>query len=750
MTRFLFALVCLLGAATVAWVGIGFLGTNLVALTATLLIAFVYGFGFLELRRFRADSAQLARQLETPPGDGDALERWLAELPAALRGALRRRVDGESTPLPGPMLTPYLSGLLVMLGLLGTFVGMIVTLQGAATALDGSSELTAIRSALAAPIAGLSLAFGTSIAGVAASAMLGLSAALCRRDRMAVSRKLDDRVDLELHAFSLDHQRQSAYTALQDQSRIFPELVGALQGLTGRMEQMGEQLSESLTRNQQDFHHTLTDQYRTLADSVSQSLKETLADSSRLAVENIQPIMEQSLAGLSQQVQGTHEKLNAITEKQLATLTERFRETTESAAQHWQQGLEQHQQTSARLVSDISTSLAAHHDQFRDNSSQLLEQVRRTQAELGNASEQQLAAIAEQFRSASEQALQQWQQGLAEQKDTGHSLLQEVRDTQQQLARTSEEQLTAVTGQFREVSDQAAAQWRDGIDAQQASGTTLISELRSALDEHNSQFQDSATGLLDGQKTGLDTLVATVREELIALRDAEAGRSEAASERLAQLEGTVSEHLGRLGTALEAPMTRLIETASETPKAAAEVISRLREEMTRSSERDNELLEERRRIMAELDTLLSGQRDAAGAQREAIETLITAASETLTQVSDTFAQQVSAQSEQLDQVAGDVSGSAAEVASLSDAFATAVQVFSDANDKLLDNLQQVESRLEQSSARADEQLNYYVEQAREVIELSMASQKEVIDALGTLNSASSGAHSEERPTSEVN
>jgi methyl-accepting chemotaxis protein len=102
-------------------------------------------------------------------------------------------------------------------------------------------------------------------------------------------------------------------------------------------------------------------------------------------------------------------------------------------------------------------------------------------------------------------------------------------------------------------------------------------------------------------------------------------------------------------------------------------------------------------------------------------------------------------------VAGDVAGSAAEVASLSDAFATAVQVFSEANDKLLDNLQQVESRLEQSSARADEQLNYYVEQAREVIELSMASQKEVIDALGTLNGAGKNvAQSEERPASEVN
>ena len=52
---------------------------------------------------------------------------------------------------------------------------------------------------------------------------------------------------------------------------------------------------------------------------------------------------------------------------------------------------------------------------------------------------------------------------------------------------------------------------------------------------------------------------------------------------LAGLEATVTEHLGRLGTALEAPMTRLIETASQTPKAAAEVITRLREEMTHSS-----------------------------------------------------------------------------------------------------------------------------------------------------------------------
>ena len=48
------------------------------------------------------------------------------------------------------------------------------------------------------------------------------------------------------------------------------------------------------------------------------------------------------------------------------------------------------------------------------------------------------------------------------------------------------------------------------------------------------------------------------------------------------------------------------------------------------------------------------------------------------------------------------------------------------------NLKRIETSLEQSAARSDEQLAYYVEQAREVIELSLSSQKEVIDALAAL------------------
>jgi hypothetical protein len=111
--------------------------------------------------------------------------------------------------------------------MLGTFLGMVVTFKGAVFALEGSTDLQAIRSALAAPIRGLGLSFGTSVAGVAASAMLGLMSAVARRERADVARQLDQRIATVFLPFSLVHQRQETFRALQEQARAMPALVGA-------------------------------------------------------------------------------------------------------------------------------------------------------------------------------------------------------------------------------------------------------------------------------------------------------------------------------------------------------------------------------------------------------------------------------------------------------------------------------------------------------------------------------------------
>ncbi|WP_375177345.1 DUF802 domain-containing protein [Marinobacter mobilis] len=727
MTRILFILTFLLGASVVGWIGLGFRESDLIALAVTLLIGGVYGFGFLELVHFRRTTGQLATSLTQLPTTRDGLTDWIAGLPPTLQNAVRRRVEGAPVALPGPMLTPYLTGLLVMLGLLGTFVGMIVTLDGAATALNGSTELSAIRSALAAPIQGLSLAFGTSIAGVAASAMLGLAATLSRRDRTLVSRQLESKARQELHHLSLNHQREQAFTALQTQSQTLPELVTAMQSMTDRLEQMSDQLSSTLTRNQGEFHSAVSAQYQQLADSVARSLQDNLRDSSRLAAEGIKPIMEQAMLMLGEQAGQTHQQITSITEQQLSTLAQQFKQTTEGAATHWQQGLAEHHQANQAFADDIRQTLEAHNNRFSDSTQRLLEQVAQTHHQLTEQTGQQLADVSQQFNAATERAASSWHSGLAEHQQYSA-----------ELAKTVGESLRSHQAELRDEARKLLAQVSQSHQQMTERTGDQLTEISTSLTSHSESFQTTTQALLSGQQIGLEELMVAVRQQLSLLNQEEGARGEAAIRRLAELEDAVTRHISQLGNALEAPMTRLIETASETPKAAAEVITQLRQEMTRNAERDNELLDERHRIMSELDTLLSSQRDAATAQRDAIETLIHSASETLNGVSEAFSAQVGQQHDRLAEVADDVTGSAQEVASLSEAFNLAVKLFSESNDKLVGGLSQVEQSLAASATRSDEQLAYYVEQAREIIELSMASQKDVIDALAAVRGKPAG------------
>ena len=72
------------------------------------------------------------------------------------------------------------------------------------------------------------------------------------------------------------------------------------------------------------------------------------------------------------------------------------------------------------------------------------------------------------------------------------------------------------------------------------------------------------------------------------------------------------------------------------------------------------------------------------------------------------------------------------MASLGEAFGVAVQMFGESNDKLVAHLQRIEAALDKSLTRSDEQLAYYVAQAREVIDLSMMSQKQIVEDLQQL------------------
>jgi hypothetical protein len=669
MSKLFFTLAFAIGLAVVAWIGAGFVGSDLLALAFTGLIGAVYCLGFGELVNFRRQTRELSAQVHQLPESQEQVNHWLGTLPAPMQFPVQRRIEGHAAALPGPQLTPYLTGLLVMLGLLGTFAGMIVTLGGAASALDNSTELSAIRSALAAPIAGLSLAFGTSIAGVAASAMLGLASTLSRRDRLQTSRALDSALRDKLHHLSTDHQRHQAFQALESQAKALPEMASAMERMTARMEQLGQQLEQSLTRNQQEFHSTVGSHYQTLAVSVAQSLKSALDDSAKQASQRIEPIVIHAMEQLQKDAHSLQQSWANDARQQLAELTAAFQKTTAEAGERWQQNLIAQQAQNQETLATLSK-------QNEQTQSQLQEQLHTW---LGAINDQRL-------NNAGAEVSQHWQAGLAR---------------------------------------------------QQAQSDDMLAAFNEALTQYQSHFQTSSTGLIEQQQAGLAELLSTVGAQLDQLREQESERARAANERMEQLEATAARHLSELGTALEAPMTRLIETASETPKAAAEVIRQLQSEIARNSERENELLEERQRLVQELDTLLENQRSTADSQREAVDTLIRGAGETLTGISERFNTLIQEQSQQLGKLGNDITGSSQEVGALSDAFMQAIELFSQSNQQVIAGLADIQAALDKAGNRHDEQLAYYVAQAREVIDLSVSAQKDVIDAAAALRRAES-------------
>ena len=672
MNKSVMAAIFAVGLAVVGWVGWGFVGSSPLALAMTVVIAAVYLVGAYELMQFRAATSSLSIALaglgQQPLVD---LGGWLERMHSSLRNPVRQRIDGERVPLPGPALAPYLVGLLVMLGMLGTFLGMVVTFNGAVFALEASSSLESIRAALAAPIKGLGLSFGTSVAGVAASAMLGLLSALSRRERLAAVRLLDTQIPTLFRPFSPAHRRDEMLHALQTQAQALPLIAERLQGLVEGLERRNEQLGTQLVTQQQEFHREAAAAYTQLASTVGTSLQDSLGASARQAGEAIRPVVEQAMGTLAQEARQSHQQLRAATDGQMQALSAQWEGTARQVAETWTAALQTHAQTQDALAARFDGTL-------------------QTVAQAA-ADKERLALWSESLDGMARHLAAEWQR----------------------------------------------AGERMGEQANQTlGGAARLVEQSDALVRTRMETEDR---WVQAQGERMDALAGVWRTELAALRDAEAERGQAAVQRLDALQAAVAGHLATLGGALEAPLTRLLQTASDVPQAVAEVITQLRQEMTHLSERDNAALAERTAMMEQLGVLLHSVNEAAGQQRAAIESLVGSAASVLEQAGQEFAQALGAQAGKVDEVAAHVAASAVELSSLGESFGHGVGLFTASNEKLMDSLQRIEGAIGQSLSRSDEQLAYYVAQAREVIDLSIASQKGIVEDLRRLNAQMTSA-----------
>jgi len=695
MTQLLHRIVFVVGLAAVCWVGIGYIGSNPLALAITVLIGAFYVVGALELHRFGQATTTLASAVADMTAPPASLGEWLDKLHPSLRNAVRLRIEGERVGLPGPSLTPYLAGLLVLLGMLGTFLGMVVTLNGTGTALESASDLQAMRASLAAPVKGLGVAFGTSLAGVATSATLGLLSALSRRDRMQAGQLLDTRIATTLRVFSQAHQREESFKLLQRQGEAMPALVDRLQLMMATMERQSQALNERLISSQDSFHGKAEAVYAGLASSVGQSLKEGLAESARIAGATIQPVVEATMAGIARETAALHATVEQGVQRQLDGLSTRFEANTTTVADIWKTALAGQQRASESQASDLRATLDQFTQTFEQRSASLVD------------------GVSARLETTVERVSDNWRSALAQHERASETL---SGDTQRAL--------TAAAATFEQHS------------------ASLLNTVGQAHTDLQAEMASRDQQRLASWTQALEAVAVSLREEWQQAGARSEAQQQEICKTLAQTAGDISAQSEAHAKSTIAEIGQLMQAAAEAPRAAAEVIAELRQKLEGSMARDNAMLDERSRILGTLETLLDAVNHASTEQRSAIDALVATSADLLDRVGARFTDKVDAETGKMADVAAQITGSAVEVASLGEAFGFAVKLFTESNDKMSAHLQRIEGALGKSIARSDEQLAYYVAQAREVIDLSISSQKQIVEDLQQLAAQRATAGSE--------
>ncbi|AJY09989.1 DUF802 domain-containing protein [Burkholderia dolosa] len=753
------------GLIAVCWIGAGYVASNPLAAAVTLLIGACYVAGAVELLRYRQATGTLSRAVAALTEPPARLDTWLDTLDSGLRGAVRARVEGARVALPGPALAPYLVGLLVLLGMLGTLLGMVVTLKGTGAALESATDLDAIRASLIAPVKGLGFAFGTSIAGVATSAMLGLLSALVRRERIDAAHALDAKIATTLRVYSPAHQRDESFRLLQRQADVMPALVDRLQTMMATLDARSVALHDRQIEAQHAFFDRTERAYSGLASNVGAALKESAAESARVAGAALQPVVAATMTGLAQEMAALRDTVTGAVQRQLDALTGGFEKTTADVTAAWTRALDEQRRAGDAVARQLQTTLGAFADTFALRSSDLLDGVAtRLESTEGRLSDAWRAALARQ-EQVGETLADRHAHALAEAAATferhaastlaamreSHTGLQkqlEARDVQRlsawndslaaMAAKLGEEWQRAgahSAGRQQEICDALAQTTRD-LATQAATfeqrSNDLLTTIRDSHTGLQTQLAERDAQRLSAWNDSLAAMAAALRDEWAHASAQAAARQQDICDTLARTANDITAHAQAHASDTINEIARLVQAASEAPKAAADVVAELRERLSDSMVRDTAMLEERSRLLATLETLLGAVNHASTEQRAAIDALVSTSADLLERVGARFNDTVDAEARKLDAVAAQVTASAVDVASLGDAFGAAVHVFGESNDKLLAHLQRIEAALEKSLARSDEQLEYYVAQAREVIDLSMMSQKQIVEDLQQL------------------
>ena len=293
------------------------------------------------------------------------------------------------------------------------------------------------------------------------------------------------------------------------------------------------------------------------------------------------------MQGITRETARFQEQLSGTVAQQLDGLASRFDTTVSAVADVWAGALARHERSGEALASGLQQSLEGFTETFTERSASLL-------------------AAVDARQQASQSDTRQAMDALAQQAGALH----------QQMAQTTQRQLDGVAERFGATAATVAQRWHDTLDGQQQSNQNLSASLQTSLADLVAGFERQSTAMLATLAQAHATLESTLVRGDEARLSAWTGSLEAMAQSLqaqwqqvgeralaqqaqicATLEQTAQDMQAQAAQQAQATigeMSRLIEAASEAPRAAAEVRGRPAREAVRQHG--------------------AGQRDAAGAQ----------------------------------------------------------------------------------------------------------------------------------------
>jgi hypothetical protein len=614
-----------------------------------LLIGLGFVAGMIELVWRDRRSVSLRRQCSNLPthlADRPALEALRTGLSPRLRAEIDALLGGRRGAVEAPTFTGHLVGLLVMLGLLGTFLGFVDTLAGARMVLERSTDIDAIRNGLAAPLSGLTRSFGTSLAGVAASAALGLAAASVRRGEARARGALTHFAAGPLAPFTPAGRQLAALESLGRHGDALPRAADALTSAVARLESLSVDLVEAQRAGARLVATELggavrgtTSELSAAAERMAAAVAGAVDAAAATAGARLTTAAEAQFDAWSARFEARAEaqdaelsaRLGSVTEaldRNLARVTQaeaaridalgarldetivRMDRATERTAAAEAARTEQLAQRLSASVSAVTEAVvaagAAEAARATALGDRLAEVVARTTTAVSQASaaeEARSAALAARAVSDAE-ALQ--------------SRLSQVTET---VAARLDALVAAVTSGWERLDTESQARagalgetlggFREGVLAAQASlaeGATALRAALNALGEGTAGLETAVSARMTEHVAALDQSLAREADRFIA---AQAARADEAATVLQRVDAELARHLTALGEGLAAPLAEVARTASAAPQAAAQVVeaaaARWHEAGLRDAARDQAL----EALLLRLDAL-AARLDATG------------------------------------------------------------------------------------------------------------------------------------------